>query len=78
MEKNPSTKPAPANVDIAGLPAWMQPLDIRSRQHVLFARHYAREFAHGAPGHLDLMTIATLAQLLDAREPHESGEQVSQ
>lgn len=54
---------------------WMAQFDERTQKHIVYARAYAREFAHGAPGHLDLMTIAALAQLLDDREPHESGEQ---
>lgn len=52
---------------------WMAALDERTQRHIVFARDYAVRFAHGAPGHLDLMTIAALAKLLDAREPHENG-----
>jgi hypothetical protein len=49
------------------LPAghWAAALDTRMRQHADFARLYARSFAHGAPGHLDLMLIAAMAQMLD-------------
>lgn len=43
----------------------MEYLDERTRKHVLFARNYAENFSHGAPGHLDLLTIAALAKLLD-------------
>jgi hypothetical protein len=44
---------------------WASQLDARTRQHVDFARMYAQIWHHGAPGHLDLMTIAALAALLD-------------
>ena len=44
---------------------WRLGLDARMRTHVEFAEHYTRTFAHGAPGHLDLLTIALLAELLD-------------
>lgn len=54
-------------------PQWMAGLDERMQKHIVFARDYAARFAHGAPGHLDLITIAALANLLDAREPHENG-----
>lgn len=54
-------------------PQWLAGLDERTNKHIAFARDYAQRFAHGAPGHLDLMTIAKLAELLDVREPHESG-----
>lgn len=49
-------------------PSWRSSLDDRMRTHVAFAEHYAQHFAHGAPGHLDLLTIAKLASLLD--RPH--------
>ena len=49
-------------------PQWMAALDERTNRHIVFARVYAREFAHGAPGHLDLMTTAKLADLLDELE----------
>jgi len=49
-------------------PQWMARLDERTNKHIAFARQYAAQFAHGAPGHLDLMTIAALAKLLDDRE----------
>lgn len=54
-------------------PQWMAQLDERTNKHIAFARTYAAQFGHGAPGHLDLMTIAALAKLLDEREPHEDG-----
>jgi hypothetical protein len=53
-------------------PQWMAQLDGRTNKHIVYARVYARDFAHGAPGHLDLMTIAALAGLLDNYEGHGS------
>lgn len=47
-------------------PQWMGDLDERMNKHIAYARHYADNYAHGAPGHLDLMTIAALAKKLDA------------
>ena len=44
---------------------WLFKLDERTRLHVAWARLYASDFNHGAPGHLDLLTIAALAKLLD-------------
>jgi hypothetical protein len=52
-------------------PQWMAHLDERTNRHIAYARHYALNFAHGAPGHLDLMTIAQLAKLLDDAEYRE-------
>lgn len=46
-------------------PQWMAHLDERTRKHVDFARAYAQHFAHGAAGHIDLMTIARLSQLIE-------------
>jgi len=51
-------------------PQWMALLDERTNKHIAFARNYAERYAHGAPGHLDLMTIALLAALLDNYEGH--------
>lgn len=48
------------------LPGWMDDLDGRTRVHIAYARVYASDYAHGAPGHLDLMTIAALAKKIDA------------
>ena len=50
-------------------PDWRTNLDQRTATHVQFAQHYAANFNHGAPGHLDLLTIAQLAQLLDRKAP---------
>jgi hypothetical protein len=50
-------------------PHWTDGLDDRTRTHIAYARVYASDYAHGAPGHLDLMTIAVLAGKLDAMEP---------
>jgi hypothetical protein len=53
-------------------PQWMTQLDERTQKQIQFARVYRAEFGHGAPGHLDMMTIAALAQLLDNFEHHGS------
>lgn len=63
----PQTK-AEIDAEPKAAPRWMSELDDRTAKHVVYARVYAREFAHGAPGHLDLMTIAALAKLLDDAE----------
>lgn len=39
--------------------------DERMATHLVFSTDYAARFAHGAPGHLDYMTIAALAAILD-------------
>lgn len=44
---------------------WVAQLEQRMRAHVAFARTYTREFNHGAPGHLDLLTISALAGVID-------------
>jgi hypothetical protein len=46
-------------------PQWMAQLDERTNKHIAFARNYAEHYAHGAPGHLDLTTIAWLATYID-------------
>lgn len=43
---------------------WIDGYDERMRKHIQFALKYADDFNHGAPGHLDLLTIATLARQL--------------
>lgn len=50
---------------------WRTLLDDRTATHVTFAQSYAREYHHGAPGHLDLMTIDALAKLLDRHDDPE-------
>lgn len=47
---------------------WKDDLDPRMRKHVEFALAYVRDFGHGCPGHLDLLTIATLSDLLTAAD----------
>ena len=37
----------------------------RTLTHITFARDYTKRYAHGAPGHLDLITIGLLADILD-------------
>jgi len=51
-------------------PQWAAQFDERTCKHIAYAREYAARFAHGAPGHLDLMTIAALAAVLDHYEDH--------
>lgn len=47
-------------------PTWdLEMIDGRMRLHVLWCRAYAQNYNHGAPGHLDMLTIAKLADLLD-------------
>lgn len=43
---------------------WIDGYDERTRKHIQFALDYATNYGHGAPGHLDLMTIAALARQL--------------
>lgn len=43
---------------------WIDGYEERMRKHIQFALKYADDFNHGAPGHLDLLTIATLARQL--------------
>lgn len=43
---------------------WIDGYEERMRKHIQFALKYADEFNHGAPGHLDLLTIAALARHL--------------
>jgi hypothetical protein len=43
---------------------WIDGYEERMRKHIKFALAYAADFNHGAPGHLDLLTIATLARHL--------------
>lgn len=40
-------------------------LDDRTLTHTTFCQNYAAKYHHGAPGHMDYMTIATLASMLD-------------
>ena len=47
---------------------WGQSLNAREWQEVSFAQVYAKDFAHGTAGHVRLMLIAKLADLLDEAE----------
>jgi hypothetical protein len=47
---------------------WRQELDERQRKEVLLAQEYARNYAHGTTGHMQLMLIAKMAELLDKQE----------
>lgn len=53
---------------------WIEGYDDRMRKHIRFALDYAANYEHGAPGHLDLMTIAALARhlsfALDVEPPY--------
>jgi len=44
---------------------WLDGFEERERKHIRFARLYAADFAHGAPGHLDMTIIAKLARYID-------------
>lgn len=56
---------------------WIDGYDDRMRKHIQFALDYAANYNHGAPGHLDLLTIATLARqlsfALDVEPPYAHG-----
>lgn len=43
---------------------WIEGYEPRMQKHIQFALKYADDFDHGAPGHLDLITIAKLARHL--------------
>jgi hypothetical protein len=47
---------------------WVQFLDERQQKHLAFCQNYAMAYAHGAPGHIDFMFIATLGTLLDKQD----------
>lgn len=49
---------------------WGEFLDDRQHKHVAFCRNYAKQFNHGAPGHLDYTLIALLADLLSDQANH--------
>jgi hypothetical protein len=57
MDKKEQT--APKQTD------WAWRLDPRMQSHVSFARTYTREFNHGAPMQLDLLTISALAGIIE-------------
>jgi hypothetical protein len=44
---------------------WMNELDERQQKELMFARMYAKDFAHGTDGHHRLLLIAKLAAMLD-------------
>jgi hypothetical protein len=46
-------------------PDWLVHFDDRQRKQIAFSRLYARDFAHGATGHNDMMIVAKMAELLD-------------
>lgn len=49
-------------------PDWRDGLDDRTRRHVAFCQDYAAKHNHGAPGHIDYLTVDTLAKILDGQE----------
>ena len=46
-------------------PNWRDGLEPRIRQHVAYCQDYVTNHNHGAPGHLDRVTVDTLAKYLD-------------
>lgn len=44
---------------------WIEGFEERERKQIRFALLYEMHFAHGAPGHLDMMVIAKLARYID-------------
>lgn len=47
---------------------WRDALEPRIRQHVAYCQSYVTNHNHGAPGHLDRVTVDTLAKLLDGAD----------
>jgi hypothetical protein len=54
------------DTDSASTPVnhWIDGYEERMRKHIQFALNYQANYGHGAAGHLDLLTIATLARQL--------------
>lgn len=48
---------------------WQDKLTERERKEVSLARTYTRLYSHGTTGHIRLLLIAKLANLLDGTEP---------
>jgi hypothetical protein len=46
-------------------PDWRDGLEPRIRAHVAYCQNYVTNHNHGAPGHLDRVTVDALAKLLD-------------
>lgn len=46
-------------------PQWMDEFAEREQKSIDHARLYAAQYGHGDPGHMHLMVIAKLAELLD-------------
>jgi len=51
---------------------WLDRFDERQQKHILFCAGYARNFAHGAPGHLDMVVISLLLDCL-----HDAAQELS-
>jgi len=70
-QQGPVAAPAP-------VAHWVDGYEERMRKHIQFALDYAAHYEHGAPGHLDLMTIAALARhlsyALDVEPPYRLKE----
>lgn len=47
---------------------WRDQLDIRQRKEVELAQLYVGQYNHGTSGHLAYITLARLADLLDAQQ----------
>jgi len=44
---------------------WRKMFDERTLTHIAFCQNYAANYHHGAPGHMDYMTISLLAHILE-------------
>lgn len=49
-------------------PDWRDSLEPRIRKHIAYCQNYVAQHNHGAPGHLDRVTVDTLAKILDGEE----------
>lgn len=67
MEPNEQGKTAPESSNEAPQPQRLSltVVDPRMKKQIEFARNYVANFNHGAPGHLDLITIDWLASTLE-------------
>lgn len=54
---------------------WRNHQDDRTRRHIAFAQGYVRDFGHGASGHLDYLTIDTLAKQMDTAQETRAADQ---
>jgi hypothetical protein len=58
---------------------WRHIFDDRQQKHIRFCVNYEKDYAHGAPGHLDMLVIAKLTDcLVDAQTAiHDLERQVA-